>query len=124
VICQRCGIEENSTRMEQRKARKSEVLCVSCAARPQKFIQTEFGTCEPYAGPFDHYDNPLTETGELFRPGFRLCGKADCVAESHIRTFADVELEKERVDVSYRTGETLTVVQWWSKLSQELFKKY
>lgn len=117
MTCERCGIEENSTRMEQRKIRKSALLCVSCAAKPARTVKTSYGVCEPHQGYFDEYDNPLDDAGKLYRPGFRQCGNADCVAEDHV-LLIDVA-EAERNDVSYRTGVKLSPVEWWIKLSKE-----
>jgi hypothetical protein len=41
--------------------------------------------CISHAGLYDDDDNPLTDSGELYLPGARLCGHRDCVNRSHIQ---------------------------------------
>lgn len=120
MLCQRCGVNENSTRMEQRKARGSALLCVSCAAKPAKTVKTDYGICEPWQGRFDDYDNPLTDAGILYRPGFRKCGKTDCVNVEHIIALDEAELERN--DLSYRTGVKVPVALWLNKLNRGRLK--
>ena len=41
--------------------------------------------CHPWHGRFDvDQVTPITEDGEVFRPGRRLCGHSDCVNSRHI----------------------------------------
>jgi hypothetical protein len=87
--CVRCGIAEDTRRMEQRRKRKMILLCASCDARPEKTIQTQFGKCMPWHGLFDLEDNPLKDDGTPYLKGERLCGKRDCVSTDHLVTFSE-----------------------------------
>lgn len=40
--------------------------------------------CISHEGLYDDFDNPLTDSGELYLPGTRICGHSDCVNQRHI----------------------------------------
>ena len=40
--------------------------------------------CISHEGLYDDFDNPLTDSGELYLPGTRICGHSDCVNKRHI----------------------------------------
>jgi len=54
--------------------------CVSCRAKPS----FQVGDCRPYQGEVDLDTFAPMKNGKLFKPGKRLCGKADCIADKHI----------------------------------------
>ena len=93
LICERCGLEDASGFLERRRERKQELLCQSCLAKPVRAIVTDFGLCRPHRGKFDDNDNPLDRWGKPFLPGFRLCGRRDCISPSHVAI--DPEFENE-----------------------------
>jgi hypothetical protein len=86
-ICERCGVKQNNTVIVGEKAtRRRSPLCESCQAKPATTVITAYGKCRPHKGPFDEWDNPMDEfTGELYRPGIRLCGMRDCIELKHIQ---------------------------------------
>lgn len=45
--------------------------------------------CQPHRGFLDDWDNPLTDTGELYLPGNRFCNHRDCVNPEHIEGLTD-----------------------------------
>lgn len=85
-VCERCGVKEDTTVVPGEKAtRRRSSLCESCQAKPATTVMTAYGRCRPHKGPFDTDDNPLDDfTGELYRPGKRLCGNSDCIELKHI----------------------------------------
>lgn len=86
MICERCGlVEDTATEPGEKQTRRRSNLCASCNAKPATTIPTAYGKCRPHKGPFDLEDNPMDSfTGELYRPGKRLCGYSDCVEVKHI----------------------------------------
>lgn len=78
---------DDTNRLAKRKERGADLLCESCCARPAKSVRTAYGKCLPHHGAFDQFDNPIDFNGRPIKPGFRLCGYADCVAVSHIRAY-------------------------------------
>jgi len=89
-VCERCGVKQNTATVPGEKAtRRRSPLCESCQAKPATTVLTAYGRCRPHKGPFDEWDNPMDEfTGELYRPGIRLCGMRDCIELKHIQTKA------------------------------------
>jgi len=87
-VCERCGVKQDTAVVPGGKAtRRRSPLCESCQAKPVTTVQTAYGRCRPHKGPFDADDNPLDDfTGELYRPGKRLCGMRDCIELKHIET--------------------------------------
>jgi hypothetical protein len=69
----RCGILLDSRRKK---------LCLDCGNKPQKTISYGNEICIPHRGDFDELDQPMLN-GELFLPGQRTCGHADCVNPNH-----------------------------------------
>lgn len=84
MVCVRCGIVEDSIRMQKRKDRKIELLCRSCVLKPAKTVQTAFGRCIPWKGDFTAQDEPLNKDGSKFLPGVRACKNRDCVNREHL----------------------------------------
>lgn len=74
-MCERCGI------MWEPGNRKRAKWCPSCRTRRSSTV----GDCIPWQGNFG-YDmvTPVTDTGQIVKPGVRLCGHADCVNSGHI----------------------------------------
>lgn len=87
-VCERCGVKQNTAVVPGEKAtRRRSPLCESCQAKPATTVITAYGRCRPHKGPFDADDNPLDDfTGELYRPGRRLCGMRDCIELKHIES--------------------------------------
>lgn len=87
-VCERCGVKQNTAVVPGEKAtRRRSPLCESCQAKPATTVITAYGRCRPHKGPFDADDNPLDDfTGELYRPGKRLCGMRDCIELKHIES--------------------------------------
>jgi hypothetical protein len=86
MVCERCGLlEQLTSEPGEKQTRRRSNLCASCNAKPATTIPTAYGKCRPHKGPFDVDDNPLDSfTGELYRPGKRLCGYSDCVEVKHV----------------------------------------
>lgn len=87
-VCERCGVKQDTAVVLGEKAtRRRSPLCESCQAKPATTVITAYGRCRPHKGPFDKDDNPLDDfTGELYRPGKRLCGMSDCIELKHIES--------------------------------------
>jgi len=59
--------------------------CASCRAGRAKTINGSLGKCHPWHGEFDMDEvTPLTDDGVAMLPGYRKCGKQDCVNPDHI----------------------------------------
>lgn len=86
VECRRCGFRWS---VSADKRDRKDLLCKSCRVKPAKVIQYGRLRCEPHTGDFDDDLNPITETGELFLPGERVCGHKDCVKLEHIVAGSD-----------------------------------
>lgn len=84
MVCNRCGAEEDSIRMQKRLERGVDLLCRSCVAKPAKTVSSPFGKCLPWHGAFDLADNPLDDDGNPYLPGARICNHSDCVNRDHI----------------------------------------
>ena len=63
---------------------RTDLLCISCRAKPAKVVQYGKLRCEPHSGKFDQDDNPIDEQGELILIGDRICGHRDCVNTKHV----------------------------------------
>jgi hypothetical protein len=119
MFCDRCGYEDTSGLLEKRVDRGASKTCPSCRARPTSIVKTKFGDCLPHQGEFDDDDNPLDDQGNLLMPGLRTCNASDCLNPEHILTVSD--LEAERHDISYRTGQRLAPGEFLKRLLKELF---
>ena len=86
VECRRCGWKWV---VAADKRGETNLLCKSCRQKPVKIIQYGDLRCEPHQGEVDQDLNPITETGELYLPGERICGNKDCVNKSHIVASAE-----------------------------------
>jgi hypothetical protein len=106
-VCERCGVKQSTTAVPGEKAtRRRSPLCESCQAKPVTTVMTAYGRCRPHKGPFDADDNPVDDfTGELYRPGKRLCGMRDCIELKHI------ESTKVRAARPQSTKTTADVIQ-------------
>lgn len=58
--------------------------CLECQAGKKTRLKTAYGLCMPYQGEIDDDNRPITDSGELYRPGVRLCGYSDCINLDHI----------------------------------------
>jgi hypothetical protein len=84
--CQRCGVVfEFPSRYLYGRNFNAE-LCADCKAQPQKTITKDGMTCKPWPGDFDLDLNVCLKDGKPHLVGPRSCGKADCIAPSHIQT--------------------------------------
>jgi len=104
--CLRCGIGIEPL-LSQRRAERGndDHLCRDCRMRPAREIKHNKTICRPWQGQVDDSFNPIDEKGKLYLPGARSCGFKDCVNRSHIID----PLEAERIDISYRTKESLDI---------------
>jgi hypothetical protein len=85
--CQRCGCWMKDDTAHQRLQRGRDLWgCSQCQAGQQTKVRTKFGVCQPHIGELDEHDRPLDKKGNLYRPGTRLCGYADCVDWFHIES--------------------------------------
>lgn len=106
--CSRCGILIPWQTIAKRLSRSNpEDRCRDCIPRDTvnriqaRGVKSE---CNPWAGDIDLDTlQPLKRDGSPHMPGIRTCGHADCVNRNHIINMAD--LEAERHDISYRTGD-------------------
>jgi len=81
TVCRHCGfVWSVAAEFKDR----TDLLCKSCRAKPQKVIQYGGLRCEPHSGAFDQDDNPIDDQGELVLPGLRICGHKDCVSVKHV----------------------------------------
>jgi hypothetical protein len=84
VICQRCGITDDSTATARYFFRTKLKLCSSCRAVPRFQVKTAAGWCRPWKGETDDNWNPIDNNGNLVMPGIRSCGYKDCMHEDHV----------------------------------------
>jgi len=91
VPCAQCGQGIPKTTIEKRKSRNVDDwdLCADCVRVPSTNIRYHHPVlgliwCYPHFGEVDALFRPLTDSGELYRPGERLCGHSDCVNLKHI----------------------------------------
>ena len=104
VICERCGYETTtSSRNLYRQTRLD--LCKSCQAKPSNVVIRNGVACTPHRGEVD-LDTmaPLDDQGQPYLPGYRICGMADCVAPSHVRTEPK---KKEPKPLAYKPGRAI-----------------
>lgn len=80
TICSRCGFVWT---VNQAKKGRTDLLCVSCRAKPSSVIQYGDLRCMPWQGDFDGFDNPRMD-GTLVLPGLRVCGHRDCINPKHV----------------------------------------
>jgi hypothetical protein len=81
VICQRCGF---SWVVSPDKRERTDLLCSSCRAVPQKIVQYGNLKCIPHQGEFAEDSVTPMRNGEIFMPGERICNHLDCVNPKHI----------------------------------------
>jgi hypothetical protein len=81
VDCRRCSFR---WAVAADKRGRKDLLCINCRARKQAVIQYGKLRCEPYEGLVDQELNPIDEQGNLVKPGERICGHKDCMADAHI----------------------------------------
>ena len=80
AVCSRCGFV---WMINITKKGRTDLLCVSCRAKPATAIQYGKLRCLPWSGEFDDWDNPVDGFGFVL-PGVRICGHKDCVNPKHI----------------------------------------
>jgi len=99
--CTRCGVPINPEMVYKALTRgKTITTCSDCRANPQK----QLGECRPWSGDFDVDLVTPMKDGQLYKPGKRLCGKADCVAEKHIEKPFDFNEIYARVMAQHNGG--------------------
>jgi hypothetical protein len=106
MSCKRCGIEIDPMVLMKRKERgTNDNLCRDCRMKPSNELKHNKVICRPWRGEVDEDFNPIDEKGNLYAPGARTCGYKDCVNRQHIID----PLEAERIDISYRTKQSLDI---------------
>lgn len=139
--CTRCGIEiTNNTLIQRRLQGNESTMCSDCNHLDRPFADNT-KSCRAWVGELDRFDRPI-RNGKLYKPGKRLCGRADCVKTAHIdihtpdtpkaareaseaffeRLRWDESLVAEQYDISYRTGKQLTHKQLIKRLQKEVSK--
>jgi hypothetical protein len=104
--CIRCGIEIDPTILLKRKERGNlDSQCKDCRMKPLREVKNNKVICRPWVGELDEDLNPIDAKGRPYLPGARTCGFKDCVNRQHIID----PLEAERIDISYRTKESLDI---------------
>jgi hypothetical protein len=96
VYCTRCGIGQSFEQVYKRKIRNAvnAEWCRDCRddrteiRRDYAWKHPALGKvhCWLWTGELNDNWQPITEDGELYRPGERLCGLKDCVKQAHIIT--------------------------------------
>lgn len=110
--CDRCGIEIPEILVYKRIMRGTyDGQCLDCKMPPTRELKYNKERCRPWNGEVDENFQPLDQKGRLYLPGIRTCNHKDCVNKSHIIP----DIEAERVDISYRTGQKLN----WKSLVKE-----
>ena len=91
AVCDRCGQPVCWRVIAKRKSRKTENpdWCSSCLAKPVNRIAYKHPVlgeiwCIPHEGDLNDDLYPVTDLGELYKPGERICGHKDCVNSQHI----------------------------------------
>lgn len=91
LTCPRCGVNEvvKQTTLYKRLSRGSDnwAFCSDCEiqhGRNGSFAVPK-SDCQPHTGELDDDLRPLDKLNNLYRPGLRICGKSDCVKQSHVR---------------------------------------
>jgi hypothetical protein len=117
--CERCGIEIDSKTIERRKGRGIlDQRCSDCRVKQLNEIKYNGIICRPWRGEVDEDLNPIDRNLRLYLPGVRTCGHRDCVTKDHIITAQQLtELERERNDISYRTGRLSQLQDYMRELS-------
>jgi len=104
VVCERCGYE--TTTSSRNLYRQTNLdLCKSCKAQPSNTVVKNGVACTPHRGEVD-LDTmaPLDDNLEPYLPGYRICGMADCIAPSHVRTIPPKEEPKP---LAYKPGRAI-----------------
>jgi hypothetical protein len=110
--CIRCGIEIDLAILLKRKERGNlDSQCKDCRMKPQHEVKHNKVICRPWRGEVDEDLNPIDAKGRPYLPGARTCGYKDCVNRQHIiPELGTIDpLEAERIDISYRTKESLDI---------------
>ena len=117
--CERCGIEIDERTIERRRARgMTDQRCSDCRTQHLYEIRYNDIVCRPWRGEVDEDLNPIDGQLRLYLPGVRTCGHRDCVTKDHIITAQQLtELERERNDISYRTGRLSQLQDYMRELS-------
>lgn len=104
IICIICGQSISSNVWVKRKERGRDDWkeCQDCTAKPTAKIIVHHPSlgqiqCYPHQGEVNELWQPLDASGNLYRPGVRLCGNKDCVNTAHIekpavKTISDIDL--------------------------------
>jgi hypothetical protein len=116
VYCTRCGQSQSFEQVYKRKIRNAvnAEWCRDCRddrteiRRDYAWKHPALGKvhCWLWTGELNDNWEPITEDGELYRPGKRLCGLKDCVKQAHIiETDAKVS---DKIKVESALGKELT----------------
>ncbi len=82
VDCYRCG----ATFLVNRKRIKARMFCESCRVSKANTVQNGEHKCLPWHGHFaEDMTTPIDEYGNPVLPGYRICGKLDCVNSGHVK---------------------------------------
>jgi hypothetical protein len=91
IICITCGqtVAENIWAKRKARGRADWDHCVDCTAKPLSKMTVHHPAlgqiqCYPHKGEVNDLWQPLDDSGQLYRPGVRLCGFKDCVNSNHI----------------------------------------
>jgi len=94
--CDRCGQPVCRRVIAKRLTRKSENpnYCFACVAKPVArigYMHPVLGEiwCIPHVGDLNDDLYPVTDLGELYKPGERICGHRDCVNSQHVVAFKE-----------------------------------
>jgi hypothetical protein len=91
IECLQCGQVIPLSTWEKNLARQRPDwdLCADCKMTPRNSIRNQHPSlgnliCLPHQGEVNEHWQPLDESGQLYRPGLRICGYKDCIALKHI----------------------------------------
>lgn len=122
LTCDRCGIGfvlSNAALAKRTQRGNTDSLCPDCETIDKPIIGY-YDNCRAWQGECDEFDRPI-RNGKLWKPGVRICGRADCVRIAHIQTDMDA-LEAERHDLSYRGKPSLTLEDLKKAVERERYR--
>lgn len=115
VACSQCGqFSIKQITISKRLARGSdEKRCSDCLARPSEYLKYGNMTCKPWHGEFDWEQMVPIKDGRPYRPGFRKCLHADCVAKDHIIVPDSYESQRSSLvrEMYVKTGKLISLEQ-------------
>jgi hypothetical protein len=105
--CIWCGIPVSLGLIKKRVERKAvnPEACRDCRDDRIEIMRNKSWThktlgiivCNPWSGDLDDFWRPITDDGDLYRPGERVCGLKDCVKFTHVipapvKTVSDTDM--------------------------------